>query len=169
MAVIEISIHHSLPVWAAILRYVCHDFLQGLSLSLDLLWICLYDSDILVSKAAVLIWVDIFEQEPGILFLNGRGLSAKRPHSQYMHHDSHRQNYPDTGLGPDKKNILPSLRQSTIRLKVVPLELPQHAAPSNLSRTMGTRAPNASASKENDASNGLPAKCKAVVHPEIMM
>jgi hypothetical protein len=70
----------SSTVWAAILGYVCYDLLQGLCLSLNLLWICLYDANILISKTTVMIWLNVVEDEAGILVLDERRLLAATLH-----------------------------------------------------------------------------------------
>jgi hypothetical protein len=70
----------SSTVWAAILGYVCYDLLQGLCLSLNLLWICLYDPNVLIPKATVMIWLNVVEDEAGILVLDERRLLAATLH-----------------------------------------------------------------------------------------
>jgi hypothetical protein len=45
------------------------DLLQGLHLSLHFLWICLYDSGVLVTEAAVMVPMWIVEQQSRLLVL----------------------------------------------------------------------------------------------------
>lgn len=141
-----------------------HNLLQGLSFSLHLLWICLDDSSILISKAAILIWMDFVEEEPGILFLHERGGSATAS-ARNTHILTYVVRSISIAVQAQTRRAHAHLCYRT-ELKVV---LPYHAAPNCWARTMGTAAPNSSASKANNMSNGVSDGCNATVYPEIIL
>jgi len=62
-----------------VIRSLRHDLLQCLDLSLNLLWICLYEACVLISKAAVMVCVRIVEEESLLLVIVGNVMiSIKR-------------------------------------------------------------------------------------------
>lgn len=89
---------------------MCHDLLQGLGLSLDLLWIGLYNSNILISEATIVICVGVVEEEPRVLLLNEHANQRTSPYAQHTNADLRRQRNPDVDSGQGRKNICPSLR-----------------------------------------------------------